>query len=98
VTDYGVISDVSPSLVTLLDQDSRRPLLNARAQLGDLSGAAVVAVLDQAPDDPDKRFELAVLYAMVGALDKECAVLRSLVTRGQRSRRRGTSLARPLRE
>jgi hypothetical protein len=40
MADYGVISDVSTSLVTLLDQDLRRPPLNARAQLDDLSGAA----------------------------------------------------------
>ena len=98
VADYGVISDVSASLVTLLDQDPRRPQLNARAQLGDLSGAAVVAVLDQAPDDPDTRFQLAVLDAMVGALDKECAALRSLVTKGSDHADEVLSLARPLRE
>jgi hypothetical protein len=40
MADYGVISDVSTSLVTLLDQDLRRPPLNARALLDDLSGAA----------------------------------------------------------
>ena len=40
VADYGVISDVSTSLVTLLDQDLRKPPLNARAQLDDLSGTA----------------------------------------------------------
>jgi hypothetical protein len=31
VADYGVISDVSTSLVTLLDQDLRKTPLNARA-------------------------------------------------------------------
>jgi hypothetical protein len=36
VGDYGVISDVSTSLVTLLNQDLRTPPLNARAQLDDL--------------------------------------------------------------
>ena len=40
MADYGVIADVSTSLVTLLDQDLRKPPLNARAQLDDLSGAA----------------------------------------------------------
>ena len=40
MADYGVISDVSTSLVTLLDQDLRKPPLNARAELDDLSGAA----------------------------------------------------------
>jgi hypothetical protein len=40
VADFGVISDVSTSLVALLDQDLRKPPLNARAQLDDLSGSA----------------------------------------------------------
>jgi hypothetical protein len=40
MADFGVISDVSTSLVTLLDQDLRKPPLNARAQLDDLSGTA----------------------------------------------------------
>jgi len=40
MADYGVIADVSTSLVTLLDQDLRQPPLNARALLDDLSGAA----------------------------------------------------------
>jgi hypothetical protein len=40
MADYAVISDVSTSLVTLLDQDLRKPPLNARAQLDDLSGTA----------------------------------------------------------
>jgi hypothetical protein len=39
VANYAVISDVSTSLVTLLDQDLRRQPLNARAVLDDLSGA-----------------------------------------------------------
>jgi hypothetical protein len=39
VANYAVISDVSTSLVTLLDQDLRRHPLNARAVLDDLSGA-----------------------------------------------------------
>jgi hypothetical protein len=38
MADYGVISDVSTSLMTLLDQDLRK--LNGRALLDDLSGAA----------------------------------------------------------
>jgi hypothetical protein len=97
VADYGVISDVSASLMTLLDPDLRTPP-ERPGQLDHLSGAAVMAVLDQAPDDPDTRFQLAVLHAMVGALDKECAALRGAGDREQRSRRRGTSLARPLRE
>ena len=41
MADYGVISDVSTSLVTLLDQDLRETPLNARAQLYDLSKAAI---------------------------------------------------------
>jgi Pvc16 N-terminal domain len=40
MADYGVISDVSNSLVTLLDQDLRKPPLNGRAVLDDLSGTA----------------------------------------------------------
>lgn len=40
MADYGVIADVSTSLVTLLDQDLRKPPLNGRALLDDLSGAA----------------------------------------------------------
>ena len=40
MADYAVISDVSTSLVTLLDQDLRKPPLNARALLDDLAGAA----------------------------------------------------------
>ena len=40
MADYGVISDVSISLVTLLDQDLNQPPLNARAVLDDLSDAA----------------------------------------------------------
>jgi len=40
MADYGVISDVSTSLVTLLDGDLRKPPLNARAVLDDLSGTA----------------------------------------------------------
>jgi hypothetical protein len=44
MADYGVISDVSTSLVTLLDQDLRKPPLNARAQLDDLSGTAPAGV------------------------------------------------------
>lgn len=44
MADYGVISDVSTSLVTLLDQDLRKPPLNARAELNDLSGTAPVGL------------------------------------------------------
>jgi Pvc16 N-terminal domain len=40
VADYGVISDVSTSLVTLLDTELRKPPLQARARLSDLSGSA----------------------------------------------------------
>jgi len=40
MADYGVIADVSTSLVTLLDQDLRKPPLNGRALLDDLSAAA----------------------------------------------------------
>ncbi len=40
MADYGVISYVSTSLQTLLDQDLRKPPLNARAILDDLSAAA----------------------------------------------------------
>lgn len=40
MADYGVISYVSTSLQTLLDQDLRKPPLNARAILDDLSDAA----------------------------------------------------------
>lgn len=40
MADYGVISDVSNSLVTLLNQDLGKPPLNGRAVLDDLSGAA----------------------------------------------------------
>ena len=40
MADYGVISDVSTTLVTLLDQDLRKPPLNGHALLDDLSGAA----------------------------------------------------------
>jgi hypothetical protein len=40
MANYGVISDVSISLVTLLDQDLNRPPLNARAVLDDLADAA----------------------------------------------------------
>jgi Pvc16 N-terminal domain len=44
MANYGVISDVSTSLVTLLDQDLRKPPLNARAELNDLSGTAPVGL------------------------------------------------------
>ena len=40
MADYGVISDVSTTLVTLLDQDLRKPPLNGHALLDDLSGTA----------------------------------------------------------
>ena len=40
MADFAVISDVSTSLVTLLNQELGRPPLNAGAQLSDLSGAA----------------------------------------------------------
>lgn len=40
MADYGVIADVSTSLVTLLDKDLRKPPLKGRALLDDLSGAA----------------------------------------------------------
>ena len=40
MADYGVISYVSTSLQTLLDQDLRKPPFNARAILDDLSEAA----------------------------------------------------------
>ena len=40
MADYGVISDVSTSLVTLLDQDLNKEPLKAHAQLDDLSGTA----------------------------------------------------------
>ena len=43
----------------------------------------VLAVSDQAPNDPDARFQLAVLHVMVGALDIVCGALRSLVTEGR---------------
>jgi len=39
MADYGVISDVPTSLVTLLDQDLRKPALHGRAVLNDLPGA-----------------------------------------------------------
>ena len=44
MADYAVISDVSTSLVTLLDQELRKPPLNARALLDDLSGTAPAAL------------------------------------------------------
>jgi hypothetical protein len=40
MADFAVISDVSTSLVTLLDTELRKDPLNARAVLDDLSGAA----------------------------------------------------------
>jgi hypothetical protein len=40
MADFAVISDVSNSLVTLLDTELRKDPLNARAVLDDLSGAA----------------------------------------------------------
>jgi len=40
MADYGVIGDVSTSLVTLLDQELGKAPLNAHAELNDLSGAA----------------------------------------------------------
>jgi Pvc16 N-terminal domain len=40
MADFGVISDVSTSLVTLLNQQLGQPPLNASAQLSDLSGTA----------------------------------------------------------
>jgi hypothetical protein len=43
---------------------------------------AVVAVGDQAPGDPDARFQLAVLHAMAAAPEKQRAAQRSLVTEG----------------
>jgi hypothetical protein len=60
MADYGVISDVSTSLVTLLDQDLRRPPLNARALLDDLSGAApagltLTITLYEILEDPPSR-------------------------------------------
>jgi Pvc16 N-terminal domain len=39
MADYAVISDVSTSLVTLLDQELRRPPLQGRAVLSDLADA-----------------------------------------------------------
>ena len=44
MADYAVISDVSTSLVTLLDQELRKPPLNARDLLDDLSGTAPAAL------------------------------------------------------
>ncbi len=40
MADYGVISDVSTSLMTLLDNDLNKKPLNAHAVLDDLSGTA----------------------------------------------------------
>ena len=60
MADYAVISDVSTSLVTLLDQDLRKPPLNARAELNDLSGTAPVGLtltitLYEILEDPPSR-------------------------------------------
>ena len=54
----------------------------APRQVAPLPGA-VLAVSDQAPDDPDARFQLVVLHVVTGAADEVCGALRSLVTEGR---------------
>jgi hypothetical protein len=44
MADYGVISDVSTSLAMMLGQGPRRPPMNERTQLDDLSRAARVGL------------------------------------------------------
>ena len=51
-------------------------------QVAHLPGA-VLADADQAPDDPDARFQLVVLHVVTGAADEVCGALRSLVTEGR---------------
>jgi hypothetical protein len=89
MADYAVISDVSTSLVTLLDQELRKPPLNARALLDDLSGTAPAAltltvtlyeILEDAPSRNRPRPQLPAGTAVISTKPPMALRLHYLLT------------------
>jgi hypothetical protein len=89
MADYAVISDVSRSLESLLDQDLRKPPLNGHAVLDDLSGAApagltltitLYEILEDAPSRNRPRPEQQVGTAVVSTKPPMALRLHYLLT------------------